>query len=73
MAEANGGAAPPAAAQVADGATSSTPAARKLPTPEEMLATFETLSREHKEEREKIENLTAQLRGLWPCHRTRRA
>ena len=47
-----------------DGAPSaSSPPARPLPTPEELLATFETLAAEHRVESQRISNLTAQLKG----------
>lgn len=60
----NPAAAPVSAASGAapvDGASSAP--ARPLPTPEELLATFETLAAEHRVESQRISNLTAQLKG----------
>lgn len=51
--------APSGSAPAVDGAAP----ARPLPTPEELLATFETLAAEHRIESQRISNLTAQLKG----------
>lgn len=64
---ADGGNTPPAAAN-GDASSSSSSSSdssskRALPTPEELLATFESLRAEHQAESEKISLLSSQLRG----------
>jgi hypothetical protein len=64
--EANGGGAtPPAEKPDANGKSdaSETSTARALPTPQELLATFERLRAEHQSESERISMLQAQLKG----------